>query len=179
MYVQSNTLLLADVFENFRNMCINIYELDTAKFLSAPGLAWQVALKKTKVKLDLLTDIDILLMVEKGIRGGICHSIYRYAKANNKYMKDYDKNKESSYFQYWDVNNLYGWTMSQKLSVNNFKWIKDTSQFNEDFIKNYNEESDKGYFLEVVVQYLEKLHELIMIYHFYQRGRKLKKQKSL
>ena len=91
MYVQSDTLLLADVFENFRNMCINLYELDPAKFLSAPGLAWQAALKKTKVKLDLLTDIDMLLM--KGIRGGICYSIYRYAKANNKYMKDYDKNK--------------------------------------------------------------------------------------
>ena len=100
------------------------------------------------------------LMVEKGIRGGICHSIYQYAKANNKYMKDYDKNKESSYLQYWDVNNLYGWAMSQKLPVNNFEWIKDTSQFNEDFIKNYNEESDEGYFLEVDVQYLEKLHEL-------------------
>ena len=93
LYVQSNTLLLADVFENFRNMCLEIYELDPAKFLSAPGLAWQAALKKTKVKLDLLTDIDMLLMVEKGIRGGICHSIYRYAKANNKYMKNYDKNK--------------------------------------------------------------------------------------
>ena len=102
----------------------------------------------------------MLLMVEKGIRGGICHSIYRYAKANNKYMKDYDKNKESSYLQYWDVNNLYGWAMSQKLPVNNFEWIKDTSQFNEDFIKNYNEESDEGYFLEVDVQYLEKLFEL-------------------
>ena len=75
-------------------------------------------------------------------------------------MKDYDKNKESSYLQYWDVNNLYGWAMSQKLPVNNFEWIKDTSQFNEDFIKNYNEESDEGYFLEVDVQYLEKLHEL-------------------
>ena len=80
-----------------------VYELDPEKFLSAPGLAWQTALK-----LDLLTDIDMLLMVEKGIRRGICHSIYRYAKANNKYMKDYDTNKESSYFQYWDVNNLYG-----------------------------------------------------------------------
>ena len=68
--------------------------------------------------------------------------------------------KESSYLQYWDVNNLYGWTMSQKFPVNNFEWIKDTSQFNEDFIKNYNEESDEGYFLEVDVQYLEKLHEL-------------------
>ena len=75
-------------------------------------------------------------------------------------MKDYDKNKESSYLKYWDVNNLYGWAMSQKLPVNNFEWIKDTSQFNEDFIKNYNEESDEGYFLEVDVQYLEKLHEL-------------------
>ena len=99
-------------------------------------------------------------MIEKGIRGGICCSIYQYAKTNNKYMKDYDKNKEPSYIQYWDVNNLYGCAMSQKLPVNNFKWIKDTSQFNEDFIKNYNEESDKGYFLEVDVQYLEKFHEL-------------------
>ena len=110
MYVQSDTL--CDVFENFRNMCLEIYELNSAKFLSAPGLAWQAALKKIKVKLDLLTDIDMLLIVEKGIRGGICHSIYRYAKANNKYMKYYNKNKELSYLQYWDVNNLYGWAMS-------------------------------------------------------------------
>ena len=99
LYVQSNTLLLADVFENFRNMCLEIYELDPAKFLSAPGLAWQAALKKTKVKLDLLTDIDMLLMVEKGIRGGICHSIYRYAKANNKYMKVYKKIKNRHIFK--------------------------------------------------------------------------------
>ena len=95
----------------------------------------------------------MLLMVEKGIRGGRYHSIYQYAKANNKYMKDYDKNKESSYLQYWDVNNLYGWAMSQKRPVNNFEWLENTSQFNEDFIKNYNEESDKGYFLEFDVQY--------------------------
>ena len=93
LFIQSDTLLLADVFENFRNMCLKIYELDPAKFLSAPRLAWQVALKKTIVKLDLFTDIDMLLMVEKGIRERICHSIYRHAKANNKYMKDYDKNK--------------------------------------------------------------------------------------
>ena len=99
LYVQSDTLLLADVFQNFRNMCLKIYELDPAKFLSAPGLAWQASLKKTKIKLDLLTDIDMLLMVEKGIRRGIYHSVYRYAKANNKYMKDYDQNKESSYIQ--------------------------------------------------------------------------------
>ena len=90
----------------------------------------------------------------------MCHSIYRYVKSNNKYMKDYDKNKESSYIQYWGVNNLYGWAMSQKLPVNSCEWIKNTSQFIEDFMKNYNEESDEGYFFEVDVQYPEKLHEL-------------------
>ena len=88
------------------------------KFLSCPGLAWQAALKKAEVirflkKLDLLTDIDMLLTVEKEIRGGICHSIHRDAKGNNKYMKDYDKNKESSDLKYWDVTNLYGLPMSQ------------------------------------------------------------------
>ena len=82
LYVQSDTLLLADVFETFRNTCIKVYELDPAHFLSAPGLTWQACLKKTEVKLELLTDVDMLLMVEKGIRGGICHAIYRYAKAN-------------------------------------------------------------------------------------------------
>ena len=90
--------MLADVFGNFRNMCLKIYELDPARFLAAPGLAWQTILKKAKVKLDLLTDIDMLLMVEKGIREGIYYSIYRYSKANNKYMKDYDKNKDSHIF---------------------------------------------------------------------------------
>ena len=93
LYMQSDTLLLADVFENFRNMCIKVYELDPAHFLSLPGLAWQACQKKTNVKLELLTDYDMLLMVEEGIRGAICHSIHRYAKANNKYMKNYEKNK--------------------------------------------------------------------------------------
>ena len=102
----------------------------------------------------------MLLMVEKIIRGRICHAIHRHAKANNKYMKDYDKNKESSYLKYWDVNNFYGWAMLQKFPVNGFEWIKNTSQFNQDFIKNSNEESDEGYFVEVNVQYLEKVHEL-------------------
>ena len=105
MYVQSNALLLADLFENFRSMCLDIYELDHALFLATPRLAWQAALRKTKVKLDFLTDIDMLLVVEKGFIGGICDTIYRYAKANNKYMKDYDKNKESSHLKYWYVNN--------------------------------------------------------------------------
>ena len=93
MYVQSNTLLLAHVFENFRNKCIEIYELDLAHFLSAPGLTWQAGLKKTGIKLELLTDVHMLLMVEKGIRGGICYAIHSYAKAN-KFLKNYDKNKE-------------------------------------------------------------------------------------
>ena len=92
LYVQSDTLLLADVFNNFRDMCLKEYELDLAHFLSLPGLAWQAHLKKTYIELELLTDYDMLLMVEEGIRGGICHSIHRYAKANNKYMKNYDKN---------------------------------------------------------------------------------------
>ena len=141
-------------------MRLEIYELDPTKLLSDSGSAWQAALKKTKVKLGVLTNINMLLMVEKGIRGEICHYIYRYEKANNKYMKTYDKNKELSYLEYWNVNDLYGWTMSQKFPVNNFQWIKDTSQFIEDFIKNYNKESDEGYFIGVDVQYLEKLHEL-------------------
>ena len=94
----------------------------------------------------------MLSVVEKRIGGGICHAIHQYAKTNNKYMKDYDKNKESSNLRYWDVNNLYGWVMSQKLSVNKFEWIEDISQFNEDFIKNYNKENDEVYFLEVDVQ---------------------------
>ena len=87
LYFKS-TLPLAEVFENFRKMCLKICHLDPVKFLSAPALAWQTALKKTEVKLELLTHIDMLLMVEKGIRGGICHTIHRYAKANSKYTKD-------------------------------------------------------------------------------------------
>ena len=94
MYAQSYTLVHADVFETFRIMCIEIYELDPAHFLSAPGLAWQACLKKTGVRLELLTDIDMLLMVEKGIRGGKCHAIHRYAKANNNCMKNYNKDEE-------------------------------------------------------------------------------------
>ena len=108
LYVKSDTLLLADVFEKFRDMCIKEYELDPGHFVSLPGLAWQAYLKKTNIELELLTHYDMLLMVEKGIRGGICHSIHRYANANNKYMQNYNNNEESSYIQYLDANNLYG-----------------------------------------------------------------------
>ena len=94
LYVQSDTLLLADVFKAFRAMCIEIYEIDPACFVSAPGLAWQACLKKTDVKLELISDLDMLLMVEAGIRSGIWHAIFRHAKANNKYMKNYDEDEE-------------------------------------------------------------------------------------
>ena len=92
LYVQSDTLLLDDVFENFKDMCLKEYELHPVHFVLLPGLAWQACLKKTNIELEILTDYDILLMVEKGIRGGICHSIHRYAKANNKYMQNYNNN---------------------------------------------------------------------------------------
>ena len=88
LYAQSDTLLVADVFENFGNKCLEIYGLDPIYFVSAPGLAWQACLKKTEVKLELLTDYDMILMIEKGIRGGICQATHRYVKANNKYMKN-------------------------------------------------------------------------------------------
>ena len=108
LYVHSDTLLLAAVFNNFRNMCIKVFELDPAYFLSAPRLAWQACLKKIYFKLELLTDVGMLLMVEKGIRGGICHKISGYAKANNKYMNNYDKNVCSLFLEYLSTNILYG-----------------------------------------------------------------------
>ena len=160
LYVKSDTLLLADGFENFRDMCIKEYELDPAHFVLLPGLAWRACLKKTNIELELLTDYDMLLMIEKEIKGGICHSIHRYAKAKNKYMQNYNNNEESSYIQYLDANNIYGWAMSKKFPVNGFKWL-DTSETsnktNEDFIKNYDE---KGYILEVDVKYPKRLHDL-------------------
>ena len=121
LYLKNDTLLLSDIFENFRQMYLKICPLDPTIPFSVPGLAWQAALKRTEVKLELLTDTDMLLMVVKGSREGICHTIHRYVKANNRYMKDYDQNKESSYLKYLDVNNLYGWAMLQKLSVNSFE----------------------------------------------------------
>ena len=142
LYVQSDTLWLADVLENFRDKSIEIYELDPSYFVFAPGLAWKACLKKAEVELELLTDLDMLLMNEEGVRGGICHVIYRHAKASNKYMNNYHKNIESSYLMHLDANNLYGWEMSQKLPVDGFKWVKYLFMFNEDFIKNYDENSD-------------------------------------
>ena len=100
----------------------------------------------------------MLLMYEKGTRGGMCHAIYRYAEANNKYMKNHDKNKESSYLEYLDANNLYGWPMCKTLPVSDFKWVNDLSIFTEDFIKNYDENSDKGYIFEADIEYPINIH---------------------
>ena len=160
LYVRSDTLLLADVFENFRNACMKNYELDPAHFISLPGLAWQACLKKTNVELQLLTDYDMLLRIEEGIRGGICHAIQRYAKTNNKYMRDYDKNKESSYIQYLDANNLYGKAMTGKLPVRGFRWMTDISRMDEEFVRSYDKNDIKGYILEVDVDYPNELQNL-------------------
>ena len=125
LYIKSDTAQLVDVFENFRNTCLEIYELDPDDFLSASEQTWPACLKKTQVELELLTDNDMLLMFEEGTRGGICQATHRYVKANNKYMKNHDKDKESSYLVYVDANNLYGWSMRKKLPVSGFKYIDD------------------------------------------------------
>ena len=181
LYVESGTLLLADVFENFRDMCIKEYELDPAHFLSLPGLAWQACLKKTNIELELLTDYDMLLMVEEAIRGGTCHSIHRYAKANNKYMKNYNNNEESSYIQYLDTNYLYGWAMFKKLPVNGFRWLDSDkiNEINEEFIKSYNENDNKGYIFEVDVRYPKRLHDLHSDLPFLTERMEINKCKSL
>ena len=176
LYLKSDTLLLADVFENFKKICLKIYHLDPVKFLSAPGLAWEAALTKTKIR---IINSYWYAINGRGIGGGICYVIHWHAKANNKYTKDYAKNKESSYLKYWNVNDLYGWAMSQKLPVNKVEWIENTSQFNENFIKNYNENSDEGYFLEIDVQYPKKLHKLHNVLPFLFERMKIEKVEKL
>ena len=147
--------------------------------MSAPGLAWQACLKKTGVKLEFFIDIDMLLMVEKGIRGGICYAIHRYTKANNRYMKNYDKNIISSYLMYLGANNLNAWAISQKLPVNGFKWVEELSRFDEDFIKSYDEDSNKRYFLEVDVEYPKKLFNLHSDLPFLSERKKIEKCNEL
>ena len=167
------------MIENLRGKCIKIYELDPAHFLSAPGLAWQACLKKAKVNLELLTNSDMLLMVEKGIRGGICQAIHTYAKANNKYMKNYNEDTISSYLMYLDAGNLYGWAMSQKLPISGFKWVEKLSRFNERLIKKYNENSDIGYFFEVDIDYPTELFNLHKDLPFLPEKKKLINVKKL
>ena len=114
-------------------------------------------------------------MIESGIRGGICQSINRYAKLNNKYMSNYDKSIKSSYLMYLGANNLYRWVMSKKLHVNGFKWENDLSRFNENFIKSYNENSDVGYFLEVDIEYPKQLWSFHKDLPFLSERKKLEK----
>ena len=121
----------------------------------------------------------MLLMVEKGNIGEMCHAMHRYAKENNKYMENDDKNKESLYIQFLDANNLYGWAMSQKLPVDDFEWKNNMLKFNEDFIKNYDEDSDKGYILEVDVQYPKRLHILHSDLPFLPEGMNINKYNRL
>ncbi|GBN50940.1 hypothetical protein AVEN_114505-1 [Araneus ventricosus] len=155
LYVKTDVLILADIFEKFRDVCLKTYKLDPAWYFTAPGLSWDAMLKKTQIKLDLIHDIDMVLMIEKGIRGGISQCCNRYAKANNKYMKEYDKNKESNYLMYLDANNLYGWTMSQYLPHGGFKWIYP----NIGNILKCPDDSKKGYILEVDLEYPKELHD--------------------
>jgi hypothetical protein len=123
LYLKTDVLLLADVFEDFRRVCLDNYKLDPAHYISAPGLSWDAMLKWTGVKLDLLSNVDMYQFIEKGMRGGVSYIGHRYAKANNKYMSDYDPSKPSSYIMYYDANNLYGWAMSEELPYGKFKWI--------------------------------------------------------
>ena len=123
----------------------------------------------------------MLLMIEKGIRGGICQATRRYLKANNKYMKNYVKNNESSYIEYLDANKLFGWAMSQRLPVNGFKWVKQNklSKFNEDFIKKYDEDSNAGYFLEVDIDYPKELFNFHKDLPFLPERKKVEKVEKL
>ena len=156
LYLRTDVVLLANVYEAFRDTCLRHYELDPAHFYTSPGLAWRACLKHTGIRLELLTDPDMLLMFEREIRGGITQAVRKYASANNKYVGDrFDPKSESSYLQYLDVNNLYSWTMSQPLSTGGFKWV----DVNPHEISKLATRTDKGYMLEVDVSYPKDLHD--------------------
>ena len=159
LYLKSDILLLADVFENFRKTCIQYYKLDPCHYFTSPGLSWDAMLKMTDIKLELMTDIDMFQFIEKGMRGGISYIANRYGKANNKYMREYDEKAPSKYIMYLDANNLYGWAMSQYLPTGGFKWMTDKQINNIDLAK-YNENSEKGLILEVDLEYPKELHDL-------------------
>ena len=135
--------------------------------------------KENRCKIRITNRPLMLLMVEKEIRGGICHTIHRYSKSNNKYMKNYNENEESSFLKYLDANNLYVFAMLEPLPTNGFKWMEDLSKIDEDFIKNYNEDSDKGYILEVDIEYPKNLHDLHSDLPFLPERMKIDKCKKL
>ena len=164
LYLKSDVLLLADVFENFRKTCLKHYKLDPVHYYTSPSLAWDACLKETGQKLELLNDYDKLMMFERGIRGGITHISKRYAEANNKYMKDYNPDKETTFIQYLDANNLYGWAMTQQLPTHGFQWIKDITLEKVDEILDKANHSmsnigRKGYIFEVDLEYPPHLWE--------------------
>ena len=151
LYQETDVLLLADVFEEFRDVCLKNYQLDPAWYYTSPGLAWDACLKMTQVNLELLHDQDMLLMVEKGIRGGVSMISTRQGIANNKYMEEYDPSLPSKHIIYLDVNNLYGWAMSKKLPTHGFRWMKQTQ------LENW---ENTPCILEVDLEYQHDLHDL-------------------
>ena len=162
LYNKSDVLLLADVFENFRDVCMKNYQLDPAWYYTAPGLAWDAALKKTGVELELLSDPDMLLMFEKGIRGGISMISNRHGKANNSYMDDeYDDKLPPKYITYLDANNLYGWAMCKPLPTSNFKWMDDGELMSWKNYGSSNRGRQRRYacILEVDLEYPKELHD--------------------
>ena len=159
LYLRTDVLLLADIFENFRGTCLKNYSLDPCHYLTAPGLSWDACLRKSGITLELLSDPDMHLMIEKGIRGGISTITHRHAKANNKYLHDYDPAKESSYIVYLDANNLYGWAMSQYLPTGEFRWLAKEEAAGLD-VTSIPDDGEKGYILEVDLDYPEELHDL-------------------
>ena len=167
LYNVTDVLLLADVFENFRDLCLKIYGLDPVYYFTAPGLAWDACLKMTDIDLELLSDPDMLLMFEKGIRGGISIISNRYGEANNKYMrKGFNKNKPSKYLMYLDANNLYGGAMSEKLPTHGFKWLTGGEMeklFNNQVVQVWEK---TPCILEVDLEYPKNLHDLHNDYPF-------------
>ena len=150
-------MLLADVYEKFIDTCSKYYGLDRCHYFSSPGLSWNAMLKMTDIKLGKISDINKYLFIEKGLRGGISYIAKRYAKANKKYICDYDSKKPSTFISYLDMNNLYGWAMSKYLPFEGFKWLKNVDKFD---VMSINEKCPIGYFLEVDLKYPDELHEL-------------------
>ncbi|KAL9964574.1 hypothetical protein ACROYT_G028231 [Oculina patagonica] len=157
LYLKSDVLLLADVFESFRKTCLEYYKLDPCHYFTSPGLSWDAMLKMTDIKLELMTDVDMYQFIEKGMRGGISYIAHRYGKANNKYMKKYDEKAPSKYIMYLDANNLYGYAMSQYLPTGCFRWLTQ-KQIDETNLAKYKEDSKKGLILEVDLEYPKELH---------------------